>query len=403
MFELCILLVACAALYYHVDIIGTSVSAVPLDGPGDHSQADTDDLAVPVYTPSPQITHHIKPAPPAYHYDAPQQSTTCPICYPPSPRVFPPINPNPKYVPLVHSSDCPLQPRWVYSRRPQSNPTAHNASPYRFTTDDLIDLRQVHRGDPDFDPTAPLVSSSPARPIHIAHTITPPLAPRNHFISQFPDRRPTSTYAHTPPITNPYPSYPSTPNYTPTPANNPAHQTSILKQDEPLSEQVLQHRPIWHAMDVDLAPPSTPIDISSPMEIEPAPTSTPTTDTVAMEVESIPPATSMTDIIPDTESFNSMGDIIMDNMTTSIIDEDINMTDPSTSIEYNEDTDLIDPEDVMDYDEDVIFTDVEDEDSIMVDEASDAKTRLEGVCQQLAELSIADVSALDDDAMVIWN
>ncbi|KAG9002148.1 hypothetical protein FRB93_011774 [Tulasnella sp. JGI-2019a] len=360
MFELCILLVACGALYYHADIIGTSVSAVPLDGPSDHSQAATDDPAAPVHILSPQITYNIKPAPPTYHYDAPQQSIICPICYPP-PRVFPPINPNPKYVPLVHSSDCPMQPRWLCSRRPQSNTTAHNASPHRFTTDDLIDLRQVHRGDPDFDPTAPLVSSSRTRPIP---------TPYNPFTSQLPNCRPTSAHPHTtPPITNSYPSYLSTSNYTPTPANNPARQISVLKQDEPLLEVVQPHL----AMDVDSAPPSRWMDISSPMEIEPAPTSTLTADMVAMDVESVPAATSTTDIL-GTESFDLMEDIIVNGAAASIVEEEIRMIDPTTSIEYDEDTDLVNPEDTMDYDEDVVFADADDDDVIMADEDLDAET-----------------------------
>ncbi|KAG9002153.1 hypothetical protein FRB93_011779 [Tulasnella sp. JGI-2019a] len=389
MFELCILLVACAALYYHANSITTSVSAVPLDGPGDYSKAATDNPAIPAHIPSPQVTHHTKPAPPTYRYNAPQQSTICPVCYPPPPRVFPPINASTKYVPLVHSSDCPMQPRWVYSRRPQSNPTAQNASSRRFTTDDLIDLRQVHRGDPDFDPTAPLVSSSPTRPIPIPHTTTPPRAPYNAFTSQLPNHRPLPAYPRTPTITNPYPSPLSTPNYTFTPANNPARQTSVLKQDEPHFEVVHP----YVAMDVDSAPPLRSMDIS-PMEIEPAPKSPSTTDMVAMEVEFVSPATSMGDI-PE--------DIIVDDATTPIVEEDINMIDHTTSIEYDEDTGVVNPEDLMDYDEDVVFTDAEDEDVIMADEDSDVETRVERVCQQLADLSIADASALDDDAMVIWN
>ncbi|KAG9012051.1 hypothetical protein FRB93_002194 [Tulasnella sp. JGI-2019a] len=395
MFELCILLATLAAFYYHADSIATSVSAIPLNGPGDHSKAAMDDPAFPAHIPSPQIMHNTKPAPPTYRYNTPHQSTVCPVCYPPPPRVFALVNPDAKYIPLIHSSDCPMQPRWVYTRRPQSNSTAQNASPHRFTTDDLIDIRQVHRGDPDFDPTAPLVSSSPTRPIPIAHTTTCPPAPCNPFTSQLPNHRSSPTYPHTPPITNPYPSYPSTPNYTLTPVNNPAHQISVLEQDEPLFKQVVQPHPILLAMDVDSAPPSTSMDISSPMEIESAPISTLMTDMVSMEVESVPP-TSTTDI-PDTE------DIIVDDATALIIEGDISMVDPTASIEYDEDTDVVSLEDIMDYDEDVVFTDAEDEDFVMADEDSDEETQVAGVCQQLAELSITDASALDDDTMVIWN
>ncbi|KAG8987962.1 hypothetical protein FRB93_004330 [Tulasnella sp. JGI-2019a] len=402
MFELCIVIAAFAVLYYRADyIISSAASTGSLDGPGDHSEAPTDKSTPPVHFPSRKIVHHSNP-PPTHHHNAPQQPTVCPVCYPPPPKVFAPIDPNPKYVAPVHSRDCPMQPRWVYSRRPKSNATAHNSGPHRFTTDDLIDLRQIHPGDPDFNPTAPFITSAPTPPTPTfpsAHTtIPPPSTPLHTFPSQLPHQlHLTPTYPLTP---NTAPSYPSylhayqSPSTTIVPTTT--YQVDVANQYEPLSEVVQPDtpQPTSFAMEVEVAPSSFPITDTGAMDVEPANPPTQESGIGAMDVDPIPLPTLTTEI----------ADMEVESDPMVIVEEDLTMIDATVSMDDGEDNILVDLESLMDYDEDVIFTDAEasidGEDVVMTDE--DLETEVDGVWRQLAELTISDTPELDG-AMVIWD
>ncbi|KAG8986642.1 hypothetical protein FRB93_005207 [Tulasnella sp. JGI-2019a] len=236
MLELCVLIITFAALYYHSDSFIPIVAAVPLSEPGDHIEAATDKSAAPTHLPPPEIILHHKSSSSTYHYNASQESTVCPVCYPSPPRVFAPIDPNPKYVPLVHSRNCPMQPRWVYSRRSQSNTTVHRTGPHRFTTDDLIDLRQVHPGDPDFNPTAPFITSAPTQPTLTTYTTTPTTyTPDSISTLHFPHQlRSTPTHLLPPYLTRSHLPHPPNPNFTlPAISTAAAHQVDIVSQYEP--------------------------------------------------------------------------------------------------------------------------------------------------------------------------
>lgn len=232
MLDLLIFIVAFAVLYYSISTIVSFASVITLDGSGDHFEATVEDKYTPS-TPfySPEVTYRNDPPPRAHYNNTYEQPARCPVCYPPPPRVFVSLDPNQKYVRPVHSRDCPFQPvstnfsvsisvtyhrsnerpailpglqRWVYSRRDKSIPTEYNSSSCGFTTDDLIDIRQVYPGDPDFD-LAALPTTSILTHIPTCNPQTPSSQPA--FNIPIPSSQPTFN--------------------TPTPSSQPTHESSI--------------------------------------------------------------------------------------------------------------------------------------------------------------------------------
>ncbi|KAG9001599.1 hypothetical protein FRB93_012025 [Tulasnella sp. JGI-2019a] len=388
MFELLVLVAAIAFLYYGNDSVVSFTSRASVEGPVAPMDKTLAPAPAPTPTPSPPvysstITYHSESSPRThFNYACEQSASPCPVCYPPPLRVFAPIDRNPKFAPHVHSSDCPMRPRWVYSRRNKTIPAMHNPTPGGFTTDDLVDLREVHSNHPDFDHTAPFIREV-ARDIPIINIPPPPpLSPYTAHNFSTPQSTPPPSTPTTPQPTSPYPPYIPAPYRKPTTIKAAANRIGVVHgRNEPHFEPATLQL-ASSAMDVDAIPPSFTTDEIVAMEVDTAFLSTPSTwatGVISMEVEPTPLPTSTMNT-ESSDLFNE--DIILADATASIDDEDIVLVDVEAPFDDGEDAMIVDDEDVT-----------------MAEGDLDAESGMNGISRALAALAIADAS--DSDVVMV--